>query len=193
MRTAADLHDELFPLLTAAKWQMDAIQGGNEEEKSSITTSIQYIDTDAARLREIARDLMPVALSTYGLQAALEDFFSIVQKAARIKITFNYKVQSTFTDDQKINCYRIIQEIMQNTIKHAAASQLLISINETKDVVKVICEDNGKGFNYDSMLQKSSGFGLKNIKNRADIISNNFNVLCVPGKGTQYSFDISLK
>lgn len=192
MRVAADLHDELSPILTAVKFQVDSIETINAEDKQTLVTTKEQLDNLASRLREISKDLMPASLTRKGLVPALEEYFRLTGKAHGIRIAFTHNITTELPEDKRINCYRIIQEITHNTVKHAKANTLLVQLTEKNNVLHVHCEDNGTGFHYDKTVQEESGLGLRNIRSRADIISENFNVVSIIGKGTQYNFDIPL-
>jgi two-component system, NarL family, sensor kinase len=193
MRIAADLHDELAPVLSAVKFQIDSVDTADATDQEVLNTSKSQVDFLAVRLREIAKDLMPAALSKKGLSVALNEFFDGIRKGSRLNIIFKYEVLTEIPADQRINLYRIIQEITHNTIKHANATSFLVQIIQTNNIINVLCEDNGRGFNYNKLSGENTGLGLRNIKGRADIIGSNFSVKSVIGKGTQYTFDIPLK
>lgn len=192
MRIAADLHDELCPVLTAVKFQVDSIDAVDEYDKQAIATSKQQIDFLSRRLRGISHDLMPATLTRKDLVTALQEYFNLIGNASGLKICFTHQLTSELPQDISINCYRIIQEITHNALKHAKATELLIRLNEKNNKLEVLCEDNGVGFNYNELIAKGTGLGLRNIKGRVDMISNNFNVFSVLGKGTQFTFDIPL-
>lgn len=192
IRIAADLHDELFPVLTAIKFQVESVAASNGEDAATLTGARDQLDRLSVRMREITKDLMPATLTRKGLIQGLQEFFSLIQKAYGIRIAFTHDITSEIPEDKRINCYRIIQEITQNTVKHARASTYLVRLQQDGNILRVLCEDNGQGFDYDRLLAEGSGLGLRNIRSRAMIISDNFTVHSVPGKGTQYRFDIPL-
>jgi two-component system, NarL family, sensor kinase len=192
IRIAADLHDELFPVLTAIKFQVDSVDALREDDTLALQTAKAQIDQLSARMREIANDLMPASLTRKGLAEALQEFFKIMGKAYNLRIAFTHHISSEIPEDKRINCYRIIQEITHNTAKHAKASTLLVRLHQQGNTMEVLCEDNGVGFDYDKAIAASTGLGLRNIRSRAMMISDNFTVYSMPGKGTQYRFDIHL-
>jgi signal transduction histidine kinase len=193
MRVAADLHDEISPVLSAIKFQIDSIETTDADDQDVIDTSKSQLDFLSARLREIAKDLMPVSLTKKGLQATLQEYFEQLKKSAVLNIIFEYDVTASIGDVVLLNVYRIIQEMAHNSVKHSEADTLLVQILQTNDRVKVLCEDNGKGFNYNKKVAEADGLGLNNIRDRAELIGTNFNVHSAIGKGTQYTFDIPLK
>jgi signal transduction histidine kinase len=93
---------------------------------------------------------------------------------------------------QAINLYRISQEIIHNTIKHADASELLIELRQDKDKIVLATRDDGKGFNYDEKSGEAKGMGLQNLLRRAEIIGGKMFFESQKGKGTTYIFEIPI-
>jgi signal transduction histidine kinase len=192
MRVAADLHDDLAPVLSAVKFQLDSIDSAAPEDLITLKTSKHQIDHLAVRIREIAKDLMPSALTKKDMPTALHEFIAPINKSGILNIILEYKATTVLPEEKRIHLYRIIQEITHNTIKHAKAKTLLLRITQSGNTLKVLCEDNGQGFNYQRASIQQTGLGLNNIKSRVDIIGSNYGVKSVVGKGTQYIFDITL-
>ena len=192
MRIAADLHDELSPVLSAVKFQVISIEPVDPADQEIIETTKKQIDETIQRLRGISKDLMPPALTRNGLVPALQDFFQIITRAHGLPIIFECDANVEIVEDKRINIYRIIQEITHNTVKHSNASKLLVNFKEKGNSLKIVCEDNGRGFDYKKKLSEEGGLGLRNIRGRATLVSNNFQINSVHGKGTQYTLDIPL-
>ena len=192
-RIAADLHDELSPVLTAVKFQMSSLEPVDSTDAETIVISKQQIDNTIQRLREISRDMMPQVLTRDGLIPALHDFFNMIMRSKSLKIIFEHEGNLEIEEGKRINIFRIIQEVTHNTVKHSGASELFIRLKEKRNSLEVLCEDNGSGFDHQKKLAEESGLGLRNIRGRALLISDHFNVTSVIGKGTQYTFNIPLK
>ncbi|MFL5788644.1 MAG: sensor histidine kinase, partial [Flavisolibacter sp.] len=95
-------------------------------------------------------------------------------------------------EQQAINLYRIIQEIIHNTIKHARASEIIIELRKDKDAIVLATKDNGIGFNYDSKSKETSGQGLRNLLSRTEIIGGKMFFESGKGRGTTYIFEIPM-
>jgi signal transduction histidine kinase len=93
---------------------------------------------------------------------------------------------------QAINLYRIAQEIIHNTIKHAQASELLIELRQDKNKIILATRDNGKGFDYDEKTNEAKGMGLQNLLRRTEIIGGKMFFESQKGKGTTYIFEIPI-
>lgn len=191
-RIAADLHDELGPLLSAVKLQINNLETTDPEDVQIVDKSSRYIDTIIAKLREISNDLMPNTLLRKGLKNAIVEFVDDCQDAYKLPIKFVCEQDLQLSQDKEINLYRIVQEITHNTIKHAKASMLIIKISVQGERLYLMTADNGKGFDYFSKINNNSGLGLRNLQSRAEVMGGEFICVSTPEKGTSYTIDIPL-
>lgn len=189
-RMASDLHDEVGPMLSAIKLRIASFDVDEEDEEELEKTNEQ-IDTVIKRMREISFDLMPTSLSIKGFAAALKEFIDYCSRSTPLKINFKF-ADIALTQAQAINLYRIGQEIIHNTIKHAEASELLIELRQEKNKIILATRDNGKGFNYDEKSSEARGLGLQNLSRRAEIIGGEMFFESGKGKGTTYIFEIPI-
>jgi two-component system, NarL family, sensor kinase len=189
-RMASDLHDEVGPLLSAIKLRIGSLDVSEADEEEVEKTDRQ-IDNLIKRMREISFDLMPTSLIRKGLTAALSEFIDYCSKSSPLKIHFQHK-DIPLSQPQAINMYRIVQEIIHNTIKHAGASQLLIELRQEKDKVVLATRDNGKGFNYEEKSSEAKGLGLQNLSRRAEIIGGKMFFESKKERGTTYIFEIPI-
>jgi signal transduction histidine kinase len=192
-RIAADLHDEVGPLLSAVKLQINHIDGASEEESEIIQKSSSHIDTIIRRMREISNDLLPNVLVRKGLVAAIQDFISKVKTATSTKIEFQHSEGRRLDTSIEVNMYRIAQEIIHNCIKHAGASYLKIRLQMKEDMLLLSTEDDGQGFDHEEMRRTKGGLGLLNLQSRTDVMGGEFSFESGKGKGTKYLFEIPLQ
>ena len=190
-RMAADLHDEVGPVLSAIKLRIGSLDIHNEDDEEEVEKTNRQIDNLLKRMREISFDLMPSSLLRKGLPTALNEFIEYCGKNSLLSIKFQH-TEIALTEKQAINLYRIIQEVIHNTIKHAGATQLLIELRQEKKLVILATKDNGKGFDYDSKPQEASGLGLQNLLRRTEIIDGKMFFESKKGKGTTYIFEIPI-
>jgi two-component system, NarL family, sensor kinase len=188
-RMASDLHDEVGPLLSAIKLRIGSLDIHGEEDEEEVRKTETQIDTLIKRMREISFDLMPTSLTRKGLAAALNEFIEYCSKSNVLKISFKY-VDIQLTQAQSINLYRIVQEIIHNTIKHAEALELLIELKKEKNKIVLATKDNGKGFDYEEKSGEAKGLGLQNLLRRSEIIGGKMFFESKKGKGTTYIFEI---
>lgn len=188
-RMARDLHDELGPLLTAVKYNIASLDV-QKEDRYILQRALGGIDEAIHRIREIARDLMPASLTERGLQHALEDFISLLQ--APIKITLLYEFDQKLEEENELNIFRLLKEIIQNTIRHSGAQRLVIRLTCENRTLQILSEDDGVGFDYESIEHQKKGIGLRNLRSRAELMGGRLEIFSAKGKGTQYKLLIPL-
>jgi two-component system, NarL family, sensor kinase len=188
-RMASDLHDEVGPLLSAIKLRIGSLDIHGEEDEEEVRKTESQIDSLIKRMREISFDLMPTSLTRKGLAAALKEFIEYCSKSNILKISFQQE-DLQLSQAQSINLYRIVQEIIHNTIKHAEATELLIELRNEKNKVVLATKDNGKGFDYEEKSGEAKGLGLQNLLRRTEIIGGKMFFESKKGKGTTYIFEV---
>lgn len=191
-RIASDLHDELGPLLSAVKLQINSIDAVNDTDAITIMKSSTHIDSIITKLREISNNLMPNTLVRKGLQKAIVEFVDHAGHASGLQVKYICEQQININQQKEINIYRIIQEIVHNTIKHAGATILIIKMMKEENRLLLMTADNGKGFDYFSKIKDNPGLGLRNLQSRADVMGAELSCQSEPGKGTMYTFEIPL-
>jgi signal transduction histidine kinase len=189
-RIASDLHDELGPLLSAVKLQINSLDTNDPGDQEIIGKSSTHIDSIIRKLREISNNLMPNTLVRKGLQKAIEEFVNNNQQIYGLQIKFICEKELHLDQHKEINIYRIIQEILHNTVKHAEATWLMIKIVVEEDRLLLMTADNGKGFNYFTKVRDNPGLGLRNLQSRAEVMGGELSCQSEPGKGTMYTFEI---
>lgn len=190
-RIATDLHDELGPILSAVRIQINHLQQHTEEDKKIIALASKHIDDIINKTREISYNLLPNTLVRKGLVKAVHEYINKLSETHQLGITF-ISGDHDLPVEMGVNIYRIIQEIIHNTIKHADAAQLVISLQKTGNKLVLMTADDGKGFDYDRKMESSDGLGLVNLQSRAEILNARFNLRSVSGYGTQYVIEIPL-
>jgi two-component system NarL family sensor kinase len=190
-RMAADLHDEVGPVLSAVKLRLNSLDIHNETDAAEVGTANEQIDALMKRMREISFDLMPHSLLRKGLAQAVLEFIEYCGKNTQLQIRFKHEPVS-LTQQQAINLYRIIQEIIHNTIKHAKATELMIELRMERNCVILATRDNGIGFSYDSKSKEATGLGLRNLLSRTEILGGKMFFESQKLKGTTYIFEIPM-
>lgn len=187
-RLARDLHDGLGGLLSGTKLHLtqlnDKVQG---QTKAGLDKSIDQIDGAVTELRKVAHNLMPDLLVNYGLKEALDEF-AIRMSNAHLDIHIEFlSYTDSLSQDQQLLVYRIIQELVNNAIKHAGASQIIIQLVEEENEIVVTVEDDGKGFDIDKLnLKKSAGF--HNIQSRVQFMKGTLQIQSEENIGTSIEF-----
>jgi len=190
-RLAADLHDGLGGRLSGISIKLSKLSQGKEVKKIApeIDGILENIDDSLQELRGVARNLMPETLLKYGLKAALEDYCSTLRdKDTNIVLQF-YSTEKIDDKNKLLTLYRIIQELINNAIKHAKATEILVQFIHDEDKIAITVEDDGIGFE-DESLEKENGLGLVNLKNRVNFLEGKMDIRSVVNEGTSINIQI---
>ena len=194
-RLAKDLHDGLGSLLSSAKYSFSNMKDNlviTPATAAAFERSMGMLDRSITELRSIAHNMMPEALVRFGLDTALKDFCNSVDQSGAIHLTYqSFEIQeSTIPPLTAGAVYRIIQELVNNILKHADATTALVQLIRKDDTLSITVEDNGRGFNP-SILQTSDGTGYLNLKNRVAYLNGTIDIQTAPDKGTSVNIEIS--
>jgi signal transduction histidine kinase len=190
-RIAADLHDDLAPMLASVRMKINSFDLTNAGDGAVLEKTNSTIDDITARMRAISFDLMPSTLQDKGLQVAIQQFVNFVAHNNPLQVRFITPKENIHIEDQKaIHLYRIVQEIIHNTMKHAKATELTILLTKEKHYLVLSTKDNGMGFDYRQQIKESSGLGLKSLMNRIYLLKAEFSIDSKPGKGTSITIQI---
>lgn len=192
-RIAADMHDELGPLLSAVKFKLSSIEINNADDEIQMEESSKHLNDIIIRMREISNNLMPSSLLQKGLVFAIDEFVHKIPASTGLNIKFDHKDIPELKKDTAVNLYRIVQEIVHNTIKHAKASVLEIDLKTEPGKIVLTTKDNGRGFDYSFETKENTGLGLRNLLNRTEIMGGNLYIESKIGEGTGYSIEIPVE
>lgn len=184
-RIAQDLHDEVGAMLSVVKLNVGRIEKKTIDTKPRqlATETKLYLDDVITQVRRISRDLMPPSLEKLGLSFALQEMVNWINKSDHIKIEFSKSGESFRFDIKKeLAVFRIIQELVNNALKHSKASHVFIKMRFTEKYMAVSVTDNGVGFDIDKL--ESTGLGLKNLESRSELMGVKYKMNSHPGKGT---------
>src|SRR5690606_5902538 len=184
-RIARDLHDGLGGLLSGLKIELS---GGKtlptiENTQKLIRNGLLRIDQAVDELRRISRNMMPEILLHYGLEEAMKEYCQSLKRSG-VNITcqvFNY--QNNLSKNKQVVVYRIAQELVNNAIKYAKSSHILVELRQEQEHLSLIVEDDGIGFDIGLAKQKK-GSGLQNIEARAVFLNGTLQIDSSPETGT---------
>jgi signal transduction histidine kinase len=191
-RIAADLHDDVGPLLSAIKLHINHVDSTDEEQKKLLAKSSGYIDEVIQKMREISNELLPNILVRRGLSIALNDFIRKLNDSNGLQIEFESDLKERLPEQVEINLYRIVQEIVHNSIKHSKANRLKIELRSYPNKIVLATADDGVGFLENPNQKKESGLGLLNLQSRTDMMGGDLSCLSQIGKGVRYLIEIPL-
>jgi len=191
-RIASDLHDDLGPLLSAVKLQVNSLDAASPGDHQIISKASTNMDSILSKIREIANNLVPNVLIRNGLIKALDNYIENINQTGKLLINVDYDNFKRLPAESEVHVYRMIQEIIHNTIKHSGATvcSLLFKLEQQK--LKISFSDNGKGFDYEKLSKTNLGFGLQNILSRTEIMEGELFIDTKPGHGVNYLIEIPI-
>jgi signal transduction histidine kinase len=193
-RFSKELHDGLGPLLSSAKMSLSALPAGgrSESEEEIIAGTRRVIDEAIRSLREISNNLSPHVLGEFGLGKGVANFvnrLSGIHEGTRIDYRTNLQGER-FDTDVEVILYRVICELVSNSLRHSGASEVTIELNYDGHGISLAYGDNGCGFNpADDVL---SGMGLSNISSRINTLGGRLDIRSARGEGMNARVNIDL-
>jgi PAS domain S-box-containing protein len=193
-RFAKNLHDDLGPLLSSIKMYINAFSSANEKKKQEyIINQLNEIVKEAIiTTKEVSNDLSPHILINYGLISAIDSFLKKVPST--IKVLFeNELISERLSIHIENSTYRIIKELINNSLKHAQATTIKIKLTEYNNFINLVYTDNGIGMDITELtLNKSKGMGFSNIISRAKALNGIFEFQTKPKKGLIFKIKIPI-
>jgi PAS domain S-box-containing protein len=189
-RIARDLHDEIGPLISALKiYTTTFLESSIPEKKEMLASQIGSIVRDVLdSIKIISNDMSPHVLVNFGLLAAVQNFIEIFAKNIDIVCSSNFG-NARFPSTVESLIYRIFKELINNTIKHAQASEITINLDYINDAIICEYQDNGIGFDWKKQVQSpSKGMGINNIITRIKSLGGDFAMYSEPSKGFRINF-----
>ncbi|HTE26461.1 tetratricopeptide repeat-containing sensor histidine kinase [Flavitalea sp.] len=195
-RLARDLHDGLGGMLSGIKYSFNNMKGNlimTPENNQAFERSMDMLDSSIKEMRRVAHNMMPEALVKFGLDTALKDFCNEINQSGALEVSYqsigleNAAIEQTTS----ITVYRIVQELLNNTMKHAAAKTAIVQVTKSDGQLSVTVEDDGKGFDT-SILKRATGIGWSNIQNRVEFLKGNLDVQSSKEKGTSVFIELSI-
>ncbi|MCB0669686.1 MAG: sensor histidine kinase [Saprospiraceae bacterium] len=193
-RIARDLHDGLGNLLSSIKANMGSlyIEFNDANTRKIYTKASDMIDEACTEVRKIAHEMMPQALKKLGLINALNDLVNRMNFTHPFTVDFKiYGEERILEDHFNIMIFRIVQEVFNNIIKYAAASEVLLQLTFSDEWLNITVEDNGVGFDLQE-IELEKGIGLKSIDFRTNYMGGNYEVDSKVGEGTLISINVPL-
>jgi two-component system, NarL family, sensor kinase len=194
-RLAKDLHDGLGSILSSAKYSFSNMKENLPDRlvtPAAFDRSMSMLDLSISELRRIAQNMMPEALVKFGLDTALKDFCNSVEQSGALQLTYqSFEIrENSIPAITAGSVYRIIQELVNNILKHAGATTALVQLIRKDDTLSITVEDNGRGFNA-SILETSDGSGYLNLRNRVEYLNGTLDIQTAPDKGTSVNIEIA--
>jgi PAS domain S-box-containing protein len=191
-RIAYELHDDTAQYLSILKLQLDSLVQSGKVQDPEIMEKLRFLEKDADRafqdVRRYSHELRPGVLEHLGLVAALEQIAEDINKVQQISVDVEVEgIEPEISEDVKLGFFRIAQEALNNSRKHAKSSRAVINLKFKKNGIEMLVSDNGTGFDVNEAATRSSlkgSLGLMSMQERAKLIGANLKIDSEPGKGT---------
>jgi PAS domain S-box-containing protein len=183
-RIGEGLHNGVAQLLFAASTNLQLVHPVEETEKRAFASALSILSDAIRDTRNISFELMPPVLKEHGLEVAIQTFMKRVS-SQHVYISLSVRLVQRLSERLEISLYRIVQEILNNIMKHSGASKAAIEIEVIKKkYIQLKAEDNGVGFKIKAIKNLRKGIGLQSIENRVKLLDGKMKIYSQPGSGT---------
>lgn len=194
-RMARDLHDGLGGMLSGVKFSLSNMKDNliiTPDNMTVFERSLDMIDTSIRELRRVAQNMMPEMLVKFGLDEALKDYTQGINATGVVNVRYqSFGLDARLDSSVEISIYRIIQELLNNIMKHAGATEAVVQLVKEENRLNIMVEDNGKGFDP-AILEKNTGAGWTNIRSRVNYLKGQLEIYPEPGKGTSVNIELNV-
>ena len=192
-RIAMELHDGLGQLLSAAKLNVSVLEDAtSDEDRLAVDNAGNLIDQAITDLRNISHNLMPSALIRLGLVAAINDMAEKINSGRQVTMKITAEgLDNRLPGNLEIAIYRVIQESVNNILKHAGARNILVDLRYLNENLDLSIADDGKGMPETTAPDTGKGIGWDDIQNRVSLFNGRMNLYSEPGKGTRLNINFT--
>ena len=194
-RIAKDLHDGLGGLLSGVKFSLSNMKDNliiTPDNMTVFERSLDMIDTSIKELRRVAHNMMPEMLTKFGLDEAVKEYCTMVNGTRLLAVKYqSVGMEKRLFTASEIIVYRIVQELLNNILKHAGASEAFVQLVRQDNRLNIVVEDNGKGFDK-ALLDNNTGSGWANIRYRVEYLKGQLDIHSGQGKGTLVNIEFNL-
>jgi signal transduction histidine kinase len=194
-RLAKDLHDGLGGLLSGVKFSLSNMKDNlviTPDNMAVFERSLDMINTSIIELRRVAHNMMPEMLTKFGLDEALKEYCNTINATKLIMVKYqSHGMTARIDKSVEIIIYRIIQELLNNTMKHAAATEAFVQLIREANRLNIVVEDNGKGFDA-TLPENNKGAGFANIRSRVGYLKGQVDIHSEQGKGTLVNVEFNI-
>jgi signal transduction histidine kinase len=188
------LHDGIGQSFIAMKLKLENCDFETPETANEISEELKdNLNLIIDDVRRISNDLMPAVLYEFGLDTAIRNLCNNIKQISNIDINLKLNIGSLVLDkNPKIYIFRIIQEALNNAIKHSSATEIKVNVHYNNQQLVIEIRDNGKGFNLND-FESGMGNGLHNMKERVNLLNGDFTIESELEKGTKICAVFELK
>lgn len=189
-RIAEDLHDDLGALLSTVKMQIGSVIVSDKEDEQVLRDAMQNLDESIYKLRSIAFELLPTVLIRKGLALAIKEFCDTLNRTESIRVHFDNQLKQPVPMEVGVHLYRVVQEAINNTMKHGRAGNIEITLKATDKELELYIDDDGIGFSAESLQYGTTGLGISSMNSRVELLKGKLYLMSSEGTGTHYKIQI---
>ncbi|HET9277006.1 MAG TPA: sensor histidine kinase, partial [Flavitalea sp.] len=188
-----ELHDNVNQILSTARLYLELAKSDEKERISLIKRSYDNIYDAINEIRSISRSLVPPSIGDLGLIESIEDLAENIRATKKLYVEFCYggDIDELLGQKQKLMLFRIIQEQVNNVLKHANASNIIIELMIDGHMINLAVSDDGKGFDFEE-VKDNKGVGLHNIASRTELFNGKINIVTAPNKGCKLNIHVPI-
>jgi PAS domain S-box-containing protein len=188
-----DLHDNVNQILTTAKLYLEMARHEDADKADLISRCAVNISDAINEIRSISRSLVPASIGDLGLVVSIQDLVENINATRQLQAEFRYKgnIDEGIDEKRKLMLFRIIQEQVNNVLKHAEAARLTIDLVLEQNVIALSIQDDGRGFEPEKAKEKK-GVGLSNIASRAQLFNGKVTIISAPRKGCTLNINVPI-
>jgi len=188
---SSEIHDNVGQILSLAKVQVNMLLQQTPGDKEMLYGIRDNIGKSISDLRNIAKSLNSDLVNTQSVHAAVEEEAARIHKTGILQVSVLVEgEEATLQNQKKLILYRIVQESLQNVLKHAAANRVDIVFTYAASTLQIVIADDGAGFDVPRAMQYKSGLGLFNIEKRSQVAGGSCSIESWPGKGTRIAITV---
>jgi two-component system, NarL family, sensor kinase len=192
-RLAKELHDGLGGMLSGLKWSFNSVKehvDGNLKSEAPLNKYQSQLDASIEELRKVSHSLMPDVLIQLGLFSALEEYCTNLKLTSKKNIVFqSLGSERSLNNTATLYIYRIFQELINNSFKHANANNMLCQLTMHSNKILLSVEDDGIGFN---LTNKGKGIGFTNVQQRVEYLNGKMDIESDIGKGAVINIELNI-
>jgi signal transduction histidine kinase len=182
MQISGEIHDNIGQVLSLVRLNLNTL--GNVENEEKLNATDELLGRAINDLRHLSHNLNTEQIKEAGLVEAVRKLVLAMEKTGRFQVTFRCDGNIILKEDRSIIVFRIIQEVVNNIVKHAEATSIAISIEVIHQNIHIIITDNGKGFDEAASVEKYTGVGIRNMKIRARMVNATLEIVSHARQGT---------
>ena len=180
-----ELHDNIGQLLTLVHIQLEHLRYEDPQVETRLVPVSRTISDTIEEVRRLSKSLNSDMLEFQGLVSMIQLEIDRLRQVINFEVTWNFDTEPQLNKDQKVIVFRIFQEVVNNTIKHAKCTHLGITISSA-DKFRMVMTDDGLGFDFEQKIRSARGSGLKNMLKRAEFARLECQVDSIEGRGTTF-------